>query len=257
MEIVIIGSGNVATAIGRKMLSAGHSIIQVFSRNRDHARILADLLRAKPVSSLNEIEKKAEFLLIAISDNAYPSFLAEFRPTDSFLVHTAASVPMGIFKNKSTRYGVLYPLQSFRRELETSIEFPLLIDANNKENLLVLEKMAKGLSKTVVAANDDTRLKYHLGAVFVNNFTNHLFTLTESWCRQEAIDFSLLKPLIQETFSRLEYALPENLQTGPAIRNDSETLAKHRHLLKPYPELSRLYDALTHSIGQFHAGTEQ
>lgn len=257
MEIVIIGSGNVATAIGRKMLAAGHRITQLYSRNRDHAETLAGILGARPVSSINELDQNAGLTLVAISDNAFPLFLAGFPPTSSFLVHTAGSVSMDILKGSSPRYGVLYPLQSFRKELETLTEFPLLIDAANESDLQVLGEIAGGLSSTVIRANDSLRMKYHLGGVIVNNFSNHLFALTESWCRQEGVQFSLLYPLIQETCSRLKYASPANLQTGPALRNDTETLKKQISLLQPYPALSQLYEILTRSIQQFHEDAEQ
>ncbi len=252
MDIVIIGSGNVASVIGRKILSAGHRIVQVFSRQPDHAGILAGILQAMPISSLKELERKVDLILIAISDNAYETFVQELPLTDSFIVHTSGSVPMDVLKNTGARYGVLYPLQRFRRELKTIPEFPLLIDANSPGNFRELTEIAIGLSDTVIHANDDMRLKYHLGAVLVSNFTNHLCVLAESYCRQEQIDFSVLQPLREETVYRMGYASPADLQTGPAIRNDTQTLEKHRKLLTSYPELSQLYDVLTRSIQHFH-----
>ena len=257
MEIIIIGSGYVATAMGRKIISAGHHVVQVFSRNRHHAETLAGILHSSVISSLSKLDKEAASILIAISDDAIPSFLAGFPGSASLLVHTAGSLPMDILKTGSTRIGVMYPLQSFRRELNTGAGFPLLIDAGNEKDLQLLTEFAAGLSKTVIQANDSLRMKYHVGGVIVNNFSNHLFALTESWCREEGIDFSLLHPLIHETCSRLEQASPQNLQTGPAIRNDRETIKKHLLLLKANPGLSRLYEVLTSSIQQFHGNPEK
>ncbi|MDP4130223.1 MAG: DUF2520 domain-containing protein, partial [Bacteroidota bacterium] len=171
---------------------------------------------------------------------------------DSFVTHTAGAVPLHILGNISNRYGVLYPLQSFRKELETVPAFPLLIDANKPLNLQELNTFATSLSNTVITADDETRLKYHAGAVIVNNFTNHLFTLAEDWCKKEGIAFSLLQPLIQETFNRIARYSPAGLQTGPAVRNDTQTIDKHRQILNQYPGLLQLYDAFTTNIQQFH-----
>ncbi|HEY4154647.1 MAG TPA: Rossmann-like and DUF2520 domain-containing protein, partial [Puia sp.] len=209
MDIIIIGSGNVATRLGRKFREAGHRILQVFSRNPSHAVLLAEILNATPISALSEMKTGADLILLAISDNAYPEFVHELSPTGSFVVHTAGSVPMEVLKNTSSRYGVLYPLQSFRRELEDQPEFPLLIDANNPGSLEELKEMAAGLSKTILPAGNEMRLKYHLAAVLAGNFSNHLYSLTESWCRREEIDFGLLQPLIRETAGRLLNELPE------------------------------------------------
>jgi predicted dinucleotide-binding enzyme len=41
MDIVILGSGNVAAVLGRKFKAAGHNILQVISRNASAASSLA------------------------------------------------------------------------------------------------------------------------------------------------------------------------------------------------------------------------
>jgi predicted short-subunit dehydrogenase-like oxidoreductase (DUF2520 family) len=255
MDIIVIGSGNVATAMGRKMLSAGHRILQVYSRNRAEATHLAGLLQADPIGSLREMDGRAGLVLVSVSDTAYPAVVREIPFTRSLMVHTAGSVPMEVLKGSSPRFGVLYPLQSLLKTLPVQTDLPLLIDANSPESLSYLGAFAGTLSHTVVQAGDEARLKYHLGAVMVNNFSNHLYALTDAWCRQEGISFSLLHPLILETASRLAYASPGQLQTGPAIRNDEQTLGKHLQLLEDRPDLYRLYEWFTQSIRRWKHGT--
>ena len=43
---------------------------------------------------------------------------------------------------------------------------------------------------------------------------------------------------------------PKELQTGPAIRHDSDSIHKHLDLLKDHPQLKNLYVLLTESIQQ-------
>ncbi|MEI9934278.1 MAG: NAD(P)-binding domain-containing protein [Ferruginibacter sp.] len=45
MKVVIIGSGNIATIFGRLIKKAGHEITEVFSRQAEHAQILANELQ--------------------------------------------------------------------------------------------------------------------------------------------------------------------------------------------------------------------
>ena len=109
--------------------------------------------------------------------------------------------------------------------------------------------MANSISpQHVIQAGDDTRLKLHVAAVFVNNFTNHLYALAEDYCKKEGIDFKELFPLIEETASRLKTISPSKLQTGPAIRNDEETIQKHLVLLASHPQMKKVYEFLTASI---------
>ena len=55
-------------------------------------------------------------------------------------------------------------------------------------------------------------------------------------------------PIIKNTTDRLNFDNPKNMQTGPAIRQDLETIARHRELLKKHPHLLSMYNFMTDSI---------
>src|SRR4029078_2318661 len=115
----------------------------------------------------------------------------------------------------------------------------------------LLESLAHSIAQEKVAtAGDDARMKLHVAAVIVSNFTNHLYMLAEEYCRKEGLDFRQLLPLIEETALRVKTIPPKQAQTGPAIRHDKETLHKHLELLKDHPNLKNIYVLLTESIQQ-------
>lgn len=252
MKIVIIGTGNVATVFGDGLKRAGHRILQVFGRTETAAKELAGRLDALPCSAWNKIDKQADLYLVAIADKALVHLHQELVLTDQIVVHTAGSVTREVLRPISANYGVFYPLQTLKRGMPVSTQIPLLVDANNeitKNNLL---KVAAGISGSVMVAGDEQRLKYHVAAVFVNNFTNHLYTLAESYCQREGISFPMLFPLAAETTQRLQTASPTQVATGPAVRNDHLTIEKHLELLSRYPPLQTLYADFTKSIRQWH-----
>jgi hypothetical protein len=107
---------------------------------------------------------------------------------------------------------------------------------------------AKELSPKVEIAGDEERLKLHVAAVIVSNFTNHLYAIAEAYCIEEKIDFDMLKPLIGETALRIRTISPAAVQTGPAVRKDIHTLDKHLRLLVNHPKLRTTYLRLTDSI---------
>ena len=157
--------------------------------------------------------------------------------------------PVALVGYMSHHYGVFYPLQSLRKEISTLPDVPIFIDASDEITRKKLEQLAESISDgDVVAANDDQRLKMHVAAVIVNNFTNHLYKLAEDYCKQEGIDFKKLVPLIEETASRIKTVSPSKVQTGPAIRNDLPTLEQHLALLQRYPRLKKIYEVMTESI---------
>jgi predicted short-subunit dehydrogenase-like oxidoreductase (DUF2520 family) len=100
----------------------------------------------------------------------------------------------------------------------------------------------------VQRTTDEERLKLHTAAVIVSNFTNHLYAIAEDFCKSEHIDFNLLKPLILETAQRIMNMSPADVQTGPAVRKDIQTLDKHLRLLVNHPKLRTTYLRLSDSI---------
>lgn len=250
MDIVIIGTGNTATILGRKLRKAGHSIVQVFGRDTKAASELAYQLDTESTNYWNVVNRSADLYILAVSDIAVEEVFNELQLRDKTVVHTAASVPLDVLKGKTEHYGVLYPLQSLKIEVRHLPDIPILIDAGDKETLNQLEVLAHSISGQVYKADDEMRARLHLAAVMVNNFTNHLFALVEAYCREEGLDFYLLLPLIKETALRLDEISPSKTQTGPAARNDTVTLDKHLALLQQHPQLKKLYELFTESIRQ-------
>lgn len=252
MDIVIIGSGNVATVLGRKFIEAGHRILQVVSRNESAALSLAREWEADGINFSGVINPKAEFYLLAVSDEAIQETAASINVHDKVVAHTAASVSKDVLKFSSEHYGVFYPLQSLRKEMAVLPEIPILYDGNDDTARTLLESLAISVSPGYVSpAGDEMRRKIHLAAVFVSNFTNHLYALAEKFSKEEGINFKKLQPLIEETATRLKAVSPKNAQTGPAIRNDEETIQKQIALLASDPSLKKIYEYLTESIRNF------
>lgn len=245
MRVTLIGSGNIATVLGRKLLHSGHTIHQVYNRHKSHAAPLAAELSAEAVDNFND---SADMYIVAVPDDALQNINEWLKPVNGFIVHTAGSVAMDVLKSLSAAYGVLWPLQSIRRETPAAPVLPVLIDANNPWNKIKLKGFAQSFADSVAEANDKERLKLHLAAVATNNFSNYIFTLVEQYCIAEGLDFKLLLPLLAETVSRMQDTSPSLLQTGPAARNDLSTIEKHISLLNNYPQLMNIYEFLTRQI---------
>jgi predicted short-subunit dehydrogenase-like oxidoreductase (DUF2520 family) len=252
MDIVILGSGNVAAFMGRKFKSAGHSILQVVSRNASAASSLAYELDTESTNYPSIINRNADVYIIALSDDAIAEVAADLKLPGKVVAHTAASVSKDVLKNVTTHYGVFYPLQSLRKEDVSMPDAPIFFDGADDIAKKKLEILALSISPLHVAqASDDERLKLHVAAVFVNNFTNHLYSLAEEYCKKEGIDFKDLYPLIEETALRVREMLPSKSQTGPAVRDDEETIQKHILMLNDHPRLKQVYEFLSDSIRNY------
>lgn len=251
MDIVIIGSGNVAAVLGRKFKAAGHDILQIVSRNASAASALAYEWDTVSTNYMIAINRNAGVYIIAVTDDAIDDVVKELKLPGKILAHTAASVPKEVLRNVTEHYGVFYPLQSLRKDMKELPDMPIFFDGSDEKTKKSLEKLAHSISRIqVMEAGDDARLKLHVAAVVVSNFTNHLYALAQDYCTKEGLDFKQLLPLIRETASRIETISPKEAQTGPALRHDAETIHKHLELLKNHPQLKNIYVLLTESIRQ-------
>lgn len=247
MKVVIVGSGNVATVLGKKIVAAGHEVLEVISRSSENASWLASQLNANSNIDIKKITTDGDIYLLCVSDDLIETISHKIPFTHKLIVHTAGAVSKNVLANHQN-FGVLYPLQSLRKEMERVPEIPVLIDGSSQHATNEIFEFAKTWALSVSVANDAQRLKLHVAAVVASNFTNHLFAMTEAFCQSENVDFKTLLPLIQETTARLNFSSPSKLQTGPASRNDVSTINKHLEILSAYPNLADLYNRLSNSI---------
>lgn len=252
MEVVIIGSGNVATVMGGKIVAAGHRIVQVVARRAETAAVLAREWECGFTTEWSQIAQGAGLYIVCVSDAAIHAVNASLRLPGRLVVHTAGAVTRAALAAVSDRCGVLYPLQSLRSDVRPFPEFPLLIDAAAPADLDVLETFARSIARRVQRAGDGYRSTCHVAAVLVNNFSNYLYTAADDLCRGEEVDFSLLLPIIRETAARLEHYAPKSVQTGPAIRGDAATIARHLEILAGHPAITALYELFSAQIAAYY-----
>ncbi len=250
MNVTLVGSGNVAFVLSKLLVSAGHSICEVLGRNAETVNSIFRLTGAKVTLNFSDAGKETDLCILAVSDSAIGPVADQLNLKQQLIVHTSGAMSKEVL-NKFSNYGVLYPLQSLRKEMETLPAIPFFIDANSVQNKDTLQQLALSTGNTVQVASDEERLRYHIAAVLCSNFTNHLYTLTQQFCDEEKIMFSALLPLINETALRLSYFQAAQMQTGPAIRHDELTIQKHLEVLQSYPHIDKLYRLLTQSIQNF------
>ena len=248
MNLTFIGCGNVATVLAILCEEKDHIIQQVIARNKIAGAEFANRFKCDLVNFNKPYVKDTDLIIVALSDNSLPDAIINLNFGSVPVVHTAGSCNIDVLVTMSKNFGVLYPLQSLRKEMETIPEIPFLIEGNNEETLQFIQRFADTLSSNVTIQNAEQRLRLHASAVIVNNFTNYLFSVAEKFCKDEKVDFSLLLPLIKQTAARVQDHSPQSMQTGPAVRGDITTLDKHLRLLTEYPKLRTLYMRLSDGI---------
>lgn len=245
ISVVILGSGNVALQLIRAFLKIDTiNLKQVFTRNQEDINTLKD-----SINTTNDISllKQADVTIIAVSDDAISSISSHIK--NSFVVHTSGSVDMKSLNNIG-RKGVFYPLQSFSKKKKVDFKnIPICLESETNEDLLKLEKLVSLLQSKSYILSSHQRKKIHVAAVFANNFSNHMYTIANEICEKYNIPFDILHPLIEETSNKIKNLTPEKAQTGPAKRNDAETIENHLNLLSEKQQ--EIYLKITQSIQEY------
>jgi predicted short-subunit dehydrogenase-like oxidoreductase (DUF2520 family) len=226
IAVLIIGNGNVAN----HLYNAFKNVKQI-KVSKINSRVLDNV----PL---------ADITILAVSDDAIKEVSSKIK--NPFVVHTSGSVGINDLKSTS-RKGVFYMLQTFTKEKKVDFKnIPFCLEATHKADEVILEKIASYLGKNIYHINTAQRKKLHVAAVFVNNFSNHMYTIGQDICLENKIPFKILSPLIYETALKAETLSPRQAQTGPAIRNDLTTINNHLESLNE--EHKNIYKLITKSI---------
>lgn len=248
MQIVLIGSGNVAFHLAKAFSEAQIPISQIFGRNTTELQKISEQFSI-PFST--ETLADADLYIISVSDSSITEVSSLIKNKNVLVAHTSGSVSREAL-NGNYRKSVFYPLQTFSKSKNLDYsKIPFFIDAENENDEEILKNLASKISKNVMFANDEKRKYIHLTAVFACNFVNHLYARAKEISDSQGIPFDYFLPLIDETTQKIHELEPKLAQTGPAIRNDEKVLKLHESLLTDEEKL-KIYKTLNESIKKMY-----
>ena len=245
IRLSIIGSGNVAQHLIQAFIKSSEiELVQVFARSEKSVSHLISV--DKITSNYNELQA-VDVTIISVTDASIAEISKNIAFENALVVHTSGSVAMETLDSKN-RKGVFYPLQTFSKSKEIKFKYiPICIEAENLNDLQLLETVAKAISNSVYNINSEQRKALHVAAVFVSNFTNHMYQIGNEICNKNGLSFDILKPLILETANKIVSLSPIEAQTGPAKRKDTQTINAHLSFLSDENQ-KEIYKMLTKSI---------
>ena len=230
MRITMIGSGNVAWNLALAFERSDQNVQTVYSRNLKNAEALAQkLFAAEATDKMDFSQSNSDIFIMALKDDLIEFAVQAMKfPQNAIVAHTSGSVGLEVLQSIPNPKGVFYPLQTFSKDKPIDLtNVPVCIEAESNETEKKLQKLALSISEHVCIIDSQDRKNLHLAAVFACNFTNHMYHIARHIMEKEGLDFNILKALIKETSQKaLKYG-PENVQTGPAARNDQQVLSEH------------------------------
>jgi len=252
-NISFAGAGRVAEALCKELFHSGSKINKIVSATEVNGKALAVSCNAEWSDELI-FPDSTQIIIVSVPDHKLKDVLAELKCSpDTLVAHTAGSFGLDIFPEKIQRRGIFYPLQTFSKGRKVSFfDLPFLLESSDDKSAGILKTLAESIGGKVHFIDTEQRRMLHLAAVFVCNFTNHMLTLGREVALKADYPFEILTPLIKETISKALDTGPENSQTGPAVRNDRNTIEKHLELLSFSSDLQSIYREMTRSIAEYY-----
>ena len=248
-KIALAGSGNIAWHLANGLKLQGYEITGIWSRTNSNALALAENCCSVVCEEISALRENADMIFIAVSDKAIEEVANGIGKFDGIVVHTAGSVSVDVLKDSFENRGVFYPLQTFsiRTPVELS-EVPFFLESSSPEVFNSIKQVALSLSANVYGADSHQRMLLHVAAVFAGNYSNLMYTIGNELIKSTGLPKDILLPLILETARKAASGDPFKMQTGPARRNDTNTIEKHIETLASLPEYAELYRLLANLI---------
>ncbi len=257
-SVVLLGSGGVAHSIAKALSeSSHHRLTTVYSRNLDHAKELVLSMGSSfggvtyATDRMDRVPQEADLYIIAVSDGAIASISESLvTAAHSVVVHTSAATPLQVLASHKN-IAVLYPPNTFSKTKPLSFKhFSFLTECATP----LAQKRIRDLLNDWGAQGEETSFEkrqiFHLAAVFACNFTNHCYAIAHQILSDHQLPTALLNPIIKETALKAIELSPLEGQTGPAIRHDLATIARHLEVLRPAETTKwfKIYELMTLDI---------
>lgn len=250
MRIALIGNGNLAWHLSHALRNVGSRIdLHVVTAKRQTSPWQTTL-------ELNDlITGRFHLVLLAVPDDQIAHVSSQL-PDDIFAVHFSGATSLNALKQ--THRAVCWPCQTLTQG--TAIDYkkiPILFESSTPEMQTYLEAILQPIWGEWKMASTEQRQLAHLAAVFSNNFSNYMQTVSQGILKRAGMSEQLLIPMLKAHLQLLETTAAINVQTGPAKRNDEKTMQLHHFLLQHEPELQELYAFISNQIKNTYRNTNE
>lgn len=258
-RISIIGAGKVGSAIACILATKGYEIFGVFSKSLKSAKRLADRVKAKTISDIDSIPVDVDIVLITTPDSEIDNIVQSLTlsPREcqgKFIFHTCGSQSsdvLGGLRGNGWQVGSLHPLQAFA-DIETAMRilpnayFAIDGDVSAQE---VAKQMVRDIGGKSFYVPSQKRALYHAAACMASNYTVTLIHAATQLLAEVGISdneaITALTPLMQGSFMNIQEQGTVKALTGPIVRGDVLTIAKHQEAIKDFsPQEIEIYKTL-------------
>jgi len=260
--VAIVGAGSLATSLAVALYEAGFKITEIVARDsprsRRRARSLATKVGAKVVTA-NSAALDATLLWFCVPDREISGMASTLAARASahrnnrlrFAFHSSGALlsrELKPLRQAGVAVASVHPLMTFVAEANPSlIGVPFAIEGDESAKRFA-RRIVGELGGQSFSLPPARKAAYHAWATLTSPLLlAFLVTLEEAaraagLAREDARRKSL--PIIRQTLANYSRLGPVHSFSGPLIRGDAETIAKHLAVLEKLPGVRHVYLAL-------------
>ncbi len=274
LSVAIVGAGSLATFLAVALHDAGFPITEIVARDsprsRQRARALAAKVGAQSVTAHSAAldatllwlcvpDREIRRAAWVLSDHLVARALLRQKVISRFALHSSGALSsreLDPLRNAGAAVASVHPLMTFvvgAHPSEHPSEHPSMTGVpfaieGDEEAARVARRIVRALGGESFSLPAKRKAAYHAWATMTSPLLlAFLVTLEEAaraagLTRQDARRKSL--PIIRQTLSNYSRLGPEHSFSGPLVRGDAETVAKHLAALKKHPGAREVYVAL-------------
>lgn len=252
MQTAFIGAGKVGKAFGLYLTNKGKTVVGYYSKTYQSAAQAAELVGTKPYSSLVELVKDADLIIITTPDDVIAELAEQILAEtveDTQLAQTIADKSFahmsGVHSSEilqalaalgATTFS-LHPLLAFTQPQQSAQaldEAYFALDGSGPNYRRIVDQLRQ-LNDKIIEIAPQQKALYHAALAVISNYQIAIIDLgltmlTEAgFTREQALE--LTEPLVRQTVDNLFTLDSEQALTGPIVRGDSGTVAKHLEAL--------------------------
>jgi len=249
MNIMVMGTGKVAESLLMRISESSCVNLFVSGRNEERLTYLSKKFHTHITYPQNFLQIPLDLVFLAVNDDVISEKAKFFFDCSAVVCHLSGAAPLNSIPEKLKHRAVFYPLQTFARPQGVNWdEIPVFTQFSSERSKLILEHFSKIIRVNTYPTSDEERIKIHLCAVWINNFTRLIHLKAKMLCQEWKLNFTYFLPLILETHTIISETVEDLPLTGPAARGDFKTLQNHFECLDSNPEDLELYKILSQYI---------
>jgi len=240
---------------------SGYSIAEIVSRDspasRRRALLLANKVGARAVTA-RDSTLRADLLWLCVPDREIHAAASSLVKRDlgklKYAFHSSGALPaaeLRPLKRRGISIASVHPLMTFVPGVKPSLDGVPFVVQGDSSAVRVARSIVRRLQGIVFPLTSPRKAAYHTWATMTSPLLLAFFVTLEGVARiagfgkDDARRMSL--PIIRQTIANYAELGPKRSFSGPIIRGDVATVAKHLAVLRNDPVARAAYIALVHA----------